>query len=132
MNAKKFLVSGVVGGIVNYLLGWLLYGIIFMDQFPVKEGEVMNLTMIALGSLVWGLFVAYIFTKWARISTWSTGLQAGAIIGFFLALYYNIFYNSIKAIADVNWQIIGLDVVLTIVITAISGAAIAIVIDKMK
>ena len=48
MNAKNFLVSGIVGGIVNYLLGWLLYGIVFKDQFPVKEGEVMNMTMIAM------------------------------------------------------------------------------------
>lgn len=132
MNAKKFLVSGVVGGIINFLLGWLFYGIIFMDQFPVKEGEVMNMTLIALGSLVWGLFVAYIFTKWAHISTWSTGLQAGAIIGLFLALYYDIFYHSMKEIAAINWQLIALDIVITIVITAVSGAAIAIVLDKMK
>lgn len=132
MDAKIFLVSGVVGGIVNFLLGWLLYGIIFIDQFPVKEGEVMNMALIALGSLVWGLFVAYIFTKWAHISTWMTGLQAGAIVGLFLALYYDLFYNSMKATTDVNWQMFGLDIVITIVITAVSGAAIAIVLDKMK
>lgn len=132
MNAKNFLVSGVVGGIVNYLLGWLLYGIIFMDQFPMKEGEVINMTMIALGSLVWGLFVAYIFTKWAHISTWTTGLQAGAIIGIFLGLYWNFFHNAMKATADINWQVAGLDIAITIVITAISGAAIAVVFDKMK
>ncbi len=46
MNAKIFLVSGIVGGIVNFLMGWLLYGIVFSDQFPVT-GE-MNMTMISL------------------------------------------------------------------------------------
>ncbi len=132
MSAKKFLVSGVVGGIVCYLLGWLLYGIIFMDQFPIKEGEVMNMTMIALGSLIWGSFVAYIFVKWAQISTWQTGLQAGAIIGVFLGLYWNFFYNVMKATADINWQVVGLDIVITVVITAITGAIIAVVVDKMK
>ncbi len=130
MNAKIFLVSGIVGGIVSYLLGWILYGIVFMDQFPVT-GE-MNMIMIALGSLVWGLFVAYIFTKWAHISTWSTGLQAGAVIGLFLALYYDIFYNSMKATTDIKWPTMGLDILITIVITAITGAVIAVVIDKMK
>lgn len=130
MNAKNFLVSGVVGGIVNYLLGWLLYGIVFKDQFPVT-GE-MNMTMIALGSLVWGLFVAYIFTKWAQISTWKTGLEAGAIIGLFLGLYWNFFYNVMKATDAIDWQTVGLDIVLTVVITALSGAIIAVVIDKMK
>ncbi len=132
MNTKKILVSGVVGGIVNFLLGWLFYGILFESQFPIKEGEVMNITMIALGSLVGGLFVAYIFTKWAHISNWTKGLQAGAIIGLFLALYYDFYYNAMKATADIDCQTLGLDVVITIVYTALSGAVIAIIIDKMK
>lgn len=130
MNAKNFLVSGIVGGIVNFLLGWLFYGILFESQFPVN-GE-MNMTMIALGSLVGGLFVAYIFTKWAHISNWKTGLQAGAVIGLFLALYYDFYNNAMKANADIDWQNMGLDVVITIVMTALTGAVIAIIIDKLK
>jgi len=130
MNAKIFLISGVVGGIINFLLGWLLYGIIFKDQFPVT-GE-MNMTMIVMGSLVGGLFVAYIFTKWAHISTWKTGLQAGAVIGLFLGLYYDFYYNAMKANADIDWQTMGLDILLTIVMTALTGAVIAFMVDKMK
>lgn len=132
MNAKNFLISGIVGGLVNFLLGWLLYGIIFESQFPVKEGDVMNMTMIALGSLVSGFFVAYIFIKWAHINNWMTGIKAGAILGLFLALYWNIFINVKKSTDDIDWQIFGLDIVLTIVLTALTGAAIAIVCNKMK
>ncbi len=132
MNAKKFLVSGVVGGIVNFLLGWLFYGILFESQFPVQEGEVMNLTMIALGCLVGGLFIAYIFTKWAHISNWATGLQAGAIIGLFLALYYDFYDNATKTNADIDWQTMGLDIILTVVMTAVTATVIAIIIDKIK
>ncbi len=132
MNAKKFLVSGIVGGLVNFLLGWLLYGIVFESQFPVKEGDVMNMSMIALGSLVSGLFVAYIFTKWAHINNWMTGIKSGAILGLFLALYWNFFINVKKSTDNIDWQIFGLDTVLTIVLTALTGAAIAIVCNKMK
>ena len=132
MNAKNFLVSGIVGGIVNFLLGWLLYGIVFESQFPVKEGEVMNITMIALGSLISGLFVAYIYTKWAHIKNWITGLKAGALLGLFLALYWNFFINAMKATKDINWQNLGLDTVLTIIMTALTGAVVAIVCNKMK
>lgn len=130
MNAKKFLVSGVVGGIVNFLLGWLFYGILFASQFPVT-GD-MNMTMVSLGSLVWGLFVAYIFVKWASISTWLTGFKAGAVIGLFLGLYWNFFYNTMKATADINWQTVGLDILITIVITALCGVAIALVMEKIN
>ncbi len=130
MNAKFFLVSGIVGGIVDYLLGWLFYGIIFKDQFPVT-GE-MNLVMIALGSLTLGLFISYIFVKWAQISTWQTGLQAGAIIGLFLAFYYDFFASAMKATTDINWQMMGLDIILTIIMSALVGATIALVNGKMK
>lgn len=130
MNIKKFLVSGVVGGIVNFLLGWLLYGIIFANQFPVT-GE-MNMMMIALGSLVWGLFVAYIFIKWAHITTFKTGFQAGAVIGLFLALYYDFFYNAMKATDAIDWPTVGLDIMITALITALTGATIAVTIDKLK
>ena len=37
-----------------------------------------------------------------------------------------------KANADIDWQTMGLDIVLTIVITALTGAVIAIMVDKMK
>jgi hypothetical protein len=130
MNLKNFLVSGIVGGIVNFLLGWLFYAIIFKDQFPVT-GE-MNLTMIALGCLTLALFMAYIYTKWAQISNWKTGLQAGAVIGLFTELFYDFFTNSNKVTAEINWQTIGLDVIITIVTTALTGAVIAFVIGKMK
>ena len=103
MNAKKFLVSGIVGGLVNFLLGWLLYGIVFESQFPVKEGDVMNITMIALSSLLSGLFVAYIFTKWAHISNWITRIKSGAILGLLLALYWNFFINVKKSTDNIDW-----------------------------
>lgn len=130
MNAKIFLVSGIVGGIVYFLLGWLFYDFIFKSQFPVNEE--MNMTMITLGSLVVGLFVAYVFAKWARISNWKTGLQAGAVLGLFLALYYDFFINSTKVNAEIDWQTMGLDIVITILMTAITGAVIATIVDKMK
>jgi FtsH-binding integral membrane protein len=130
MNVQKFLVSGIAGGIVNFLVGGLLYGIIFESQFPVN-GEI-NMIIIALGSLVSGLFTAYIFTKWAHISNWKTGLQAGAVIGLFLALYYDIYSNSSTIGSNINWSIMGLDIVITIVCSALSGAVTAIIINKIE
>ena len=127
MNAKNFLVSGVVGGIVNFLLGWVFYGIVFKDIYPQNEN--MNLLFIFLGCMTSGLFMAYIFTKWAGITNPVTGLQAGAVIGLFTSLSMNFFmYSSMP----VNYQNMALDVIITIVISALMGAAIAFVNGKMK
>jgi hypothetical protein len=45
-----------VGSDINFLLGWLLYGIVFESQFPVIDGEVMSIPMIAIGRIITSLF----------------------------------------------------------------------------
>src|SRR5690606_29556864 len=92
MKTKNFLVSGIVGGIVDFLLGGLFYMALLKDFFPENAcHDGANLVLIAIGCLIYGLFIAFIFTKWAQISTAVTGMTAGALIGLFLGLYWNIF-----------------------------------------
>nr|WP_315176982.1 hypothetical protein [uncultured Flavobacterium sp.] len=128
MNVKNFLVSGIVGGIVEFLLGWLFYGILFKNSFPTNGNE--NMLFIFLGCMIFGFFVSYIFTKWAGISNVATGLKAGAVIGLFMSLYSNFFMNSMTA--EVNYQTMGLDVAITVVMAALVGAVIALVNGKLK
>ncbi|MDI5894599.1 hypothetical protein [Flavobacterium algoritolerans] len=128
MNVKNFLVSGIVGGIFQFLLGWLFYGILFKNSFPTNGKE--NMLFIFLGCMTFGFFVSYIFTKWAGISNVATGLKAGAVIGLFMSLYSNFFMNSMTA--EINYQTMGLDVVITVIMAALVGAVIALVNGKLK
>lgn len=127
MKTKNFLVSGIVGGVINFLLGWVFYGILFKDIYP--EGENMNLVFTFFGCLTYGLFIAYVFIKWAGIAIPLTGIKAGAIIGFFTSLSMNLYLYTYK---PANYQNMVLDVIITIVISAIMGAAIAAINGKMK
>lgn len=129
MKTKNFLAAGIAGGIVNFLLGWLFFGIIFKDTFPQPDESANSMLLIALGSLTFGLFIAYIFVKWAQISTVTTGFKAGAVIGFFTELTFDFFYMAMNP--DATFQLAALDVVLTIVIGAVVGAIIAVVNGKM-
>ena len=123
MKTKNFLVSGIVGGIVAFFLGWLLWGILFKSFFPVQpEQSTNNMVLIFLGSLSYGLLISYIFVKWAQISTAATGAKGGAILGLLLALYFDFFHMAMNA-GD-TFQIMALDVVLSIVLGAIIGAII--------
>ena len=128
MNVKNFLVSGIVGGIIYFLLGWLLYGILFKDAFQTTGNE--NMLFIFLGCMTFGFFVSYIFIKWAGISNVVTGFMSGAVIGLFFGLYSNFFMNSMTS--EINYQTMGLDIVITIVMSALVGAAIALVNGKLK
>ena len=121
MNVKNFIVAGLVGGIVNFLLGWLFYGILFKKYFP--SGEQENMLFIALGCFTFGFFVSYIFVRWAAITTWSTGFKAGAVIGFFTSLYMNFFANAMTDTPD--YKKMALDVAILTIVSGLVGIAVA-------
>ncbi|HWR94717.1 MAG TPA: hypothetical protein VN192_05920 [Flavobacterium sp.] len=127
MNFKNFLIAGIVGGIVNFLLGWVFYGMLFKDLYP--EDENTNLTLIFLGCITFGLFMSYIFNKWAGITIPLTGLKAGAIIGLFNSLGMNFFMYSSRTLVIEN---IAIDVIISTIIGAIMGTFVAFTIGKMK
>ncbi len=129
MKTKNFLVSGIVGGIVYYLLGWLFYGILLKDFFPQPEESMQMMLFILLGCLTYGLFIAYIYTKWAQISTAATGASAGAVIGIFIGLFYNFF--NMAMMPETTYEIAALDLGITIVCTAILGAVIGAINGKL-
>ena len=129
MKTKNFLVAGIVGGIVNFLLGWLFYGKIFANTFPQPEESSESLLFIFLGCITFSLFVSYIYVQWAQISTGITGAKAGAIIGLFVGLYFNFF--NIAMNPEVALNLAALDVVISIVMTSIMGAVIGIINGKM-
>lgn len=91
MNTKTFIVAGLIGGIVNWLLGWLSYGIILADYFPQPNASLRSLAYVFLGCLTLGFFLSYFYNRWAQIATISTGARAGAFFGLFLALAYGFF-----------------------------------------
>lgn len=121
MNIKNFIVAGLVGGIINFLLGWLFYGILFKEYFLTDGQE--NMLFITLGSFTFGFFVSYIFVRWAAISNWSTGFKAGAVIGLFISLYMNFFTNAMINTPD--YKTMALDVVISIIISGLVGVAVA-------
>ncbi|WP_445957966.1 DUF1761 family protein [Yeosuana sp.] len=129
MKAKNFLGSGIAGGVANFFLGWLFYGIIFKDSFPQPAEGPNSIVYIALGSLIFGLFIAYIFTKWAQITTIVTGAKAGAVIGLFLSLFMNLFNMAMNS--EATFQMFATDLGIAIVSTAITGAIIGYVNGKM-
>lgn len=130
MKTKNFLVSGIVGGIVDFLLGWLFYGILFKDYFPAPtEESAQTMVMIFLGCITFGLFIAYIYTKWAQITTASTGAKAGAVIGLFIGLFMNFFNMAMNS--EATFQLFALDVGISIVMGTIIGAVVGAINGKL-
>ncbi len=126
MNVKKILIAGIVGGIVDFLLGWIFYGMLFKDLYPQNENT--NLTFIFLGCMTFGLFISYIFNKWASIVNPLTGFKAGATIAIMNSLAMNFFMYSGK---EVNYQNMVIDIAISTFVGAVMGAIIALVSGKL-
>lgn len=125
MKLSHFIVGSIAGSIVYFLLGWFAYGILFKDLYP-QDG---NMVLIFLGCLFFAALLAYVFTKWANISTWMTGAKGGAAIALFYALSMNFFMYASR---EPNYQNIATDVIITVVMGAITGAVIAMVLGMMN
>lgn len=128
MNLKKFLFTGIVGGIIDFLLGWLFYGILFKNSFPSSGTE--NLYMILLGCMTFGFMLSFIFAIGAEVSRCIPGMKYGAFFGFLLAMYTNFFMNATAAV--INYPMVGLDIAISVLLGLIVGAAVAVVNGKVK
>ena len=127
MNTNRFLLAGLVGGIVYLLLGYLVWGILLADVMsdPDSAGFMRDTPIwwaLIIGNLAMGLLVAYIFERWARISTAETGAVAGATLGAFMAMTYDfVMYGTSNAISLTGVLI---DIVAMTIVLAIVGAVV--------
>ena len=119
---KKILLSGIVGTIVYYLLGWLVYGLILPEKSTGEE----SMLFIFLGCLFYAFLIAYVFCKLAQLTSFKTGFTAGLVMGILYAMVWYFFMNwEFKPMAIIEEIIIGG------LMTAVLGGAVAYVNGKV-
>jgi len=91
MDTTKFILASLIGGVVLFILGGLFYAVLFMDYFNSVAAPGLykiepTMWAIFVGELLSGSLLALIFSKWAAIKTFVTGLKSGSLIGIILGL----------------------------------------------
>ena len=130
MNSKKFLIGGLAGGVVFFLLGWLLYGMLLMDFMMQhsnsasgafrSETEMIWWAMV-VGNLSLGFLLSYVLNK-ANVA----GAMAGATTGAVVMLLMSVAIDCIMY-AQLNlWDTTGMavDILVSTAMGAIVGAVI--------
>ena len=120
MNTKSFLLSGIVGAIVYFLLGWLFYGVLFTELHGDAEP---CMWMIALGCLFMALLISLIYNRWASITTFSTGLKAGFFIGLLYSLSMSFFWFSGECISTDFFITIAIETISLAIVGGVVGYA---------
>ncbi len=140
MSTNKILLAGLAGGVVFFLLGWLLYGMAlasFMESQTTPEGasvmrsdDSMLFWAMIVGNLAYGFLLSVVFGRWANISTWQTGAMAGAVIIGLLACGVDFMFYGTTTIMTMTGILV--DIVTFIVMGAVAGAVVAMVLGSGK
>ncbi|MBK9480609.1 MAG: DUF1761 family protein [Bacteroidetes bacterium] len=131
MNFTKFLIASLVGAIVFFFAGWLIYGILLSDimaKAMTPEANALNktepnLVVMFVSNLMYGLLYAYIFERWAKITTFMGGATAGTLIAVLIAAAFDLqFVAMTNMINDITFVFI--DIACNAVIGAMVGGVI--------
>lgn len=133
----KFLLAGLAGGVFYFFLGWLVYGILLMDfyesnsiQYEGLNKEMPVMWMLALSNLLMGYFLAFIFERWAGISTLKGGFIGGLIVGLFISVIYDLSFLSMMNL--MNSQVVIVDIVVSGLVIGLVGAVVGWVLGFKK
>ncbi len=124
----KVIIAGIIAGVVSFLLGWVLWGMLLMDYYEANmivyegmEKDPMNMLGMVVSQLSGGLLIAYIIGNAAGAMNWKRGATIGLYVGFFMTLMMTMYF-----FAFFNWYanntILVVDLLLNTAFTALLGA----------
>lgn len=128
MSSNRFVLAALAGGVVNFVVGFVLYGVLLASFFAANQGsavgamkEVPDLVHLGLGQLVFGVFLAVVIDKWARVGGLAAGLRIGAISGLLMGLGYDLTMFGVSNISNITATLV--DPLVFMVQMACAGAA---------
>ena len=132
MNTNKFLIGGIIGGVANFLLGWLVWGMLLMNFMMDRTTEVGKAVMRGDDNMIWwalivanlffGLLLSYILNK-AAVSSAGAGASTGAVVGLLMSITIDLFNYAFMDLTT-DMSVMAVDIVASVVVTAIVGGII--------
>lgn len=130
MYSKNYLLAGILGGIVYFFLGWVIYGMLLMNYMEENAGLALGVNRvdmlfwsIGLGSLLYGFFLSYIFSCVGQVKTAGSGAKTGAWLGFLVAGAIDFTMYGTTNISTLN--AVAVDILAATVMATITGAVVA-------
>lgn len=137
---KKFWIGGIVGGIIFFLLGWLIYGMLLMnymnehsamskelhDQVFKPETQ-FNWAALIASNILSGFLLAAII-NWSKTYSLAAGAKIGFVVGLLMCASIDLSFYSMSNMFTVEGMIA--DIAAGTVITCITGAIVGLVMGK--
>jgi len=137
MNAKQFAVGTVVGTVILFVLGYVIWDMLFADFFAANSGGATGVDRaeqivwaVVVGTLAYGLLLTLVIKGSSRPGSIAEGVKLGAIVG---VLVWGTTDFILYGVTDINnLTAVVADTLLEGVRAAISGAGVAAVVGMIK
>lgn len=133
----RLLVATLVGGVLMFILGFLVFGIALESymlanttQYPGLIKNPPNFILLGIANLAFAGLLSLVAEYWARVRTFSGGLKVGALVTFPLAVWTDSINESFMEIY-IGVVPIVVDVIVATALGAITGGVIGIILGKM-
>jgi hypothetical protein len=129
------LLAALAGGIVMFLLGFLLFGVLLADfftkntvQYPGLMKDPPAFWAIFLFNLVWAWLIAWIVER-SQASGWAVGAKIGAIALFTIGVGTDLDYLAFMHIYTSITPIL-VHLIVATILGAVAGAVIGLVMER--
>ena len=137
MNAKRFVIGTLVGGVTLFATGYLIFPIAMNIFEAANAGRAAGLVRqpllvwaVATGVLSYGALITLVIGSRAGSLNMSAGIKSGAVVGFLLFVTADFMLYGVTNVMDLTSTV--LDVLLELVHGAIAGGVIAAVLGKVR
>ena len=135
MDAKRIVIGTLVGGITMYLVGYLIWEVVFSDFFAANAGsatgvdrENVLIWAVILGTFSLAALVTLAVGSRAGSPTILDGFKVGATVGFLVWFGVDFIMYGVNNVSNLTATIV--DPLLEIVRSGIAGAVIAAVLGR--
>lgn len=134
----RFLVCAIAGGIVIFVLGFLIYGLALASwmqantvQYPGLMIDPPNFVALAVSNIVWAGLIAFVADNWANAKDFGAGMKVGGIVMFLASMAMNLGYTAFWNIFQ-NMLVPVVDVAVMTFMGVVAGGVIGFILGKMN
>lgn len=133
----RILRGTVIGGIVYFFLGWLVYGYLLMDVYANHmnqcaqraEADMIWWAMIA-ANLLFALLLTLIL-NWSDAKNIKDGIKTSALFGIIMAAAIDLSFYSYTTTFN-SFSVVLIDIIITAVMAGVIGAVIVLTWGKKE
>ena len=136
MTTQKLAIGSVLGAVVIFGLGIVIFDMLFLDYYTANAGAAAVGIRASqaywagfVGALGYGATITLMIGWLAGASALTNGLKAGALAGFLL--WFTVDFTIYGYLDLWNITVTVLDIVLETIRAAITGAVVALVISRL-